>query len=68
LHTKLDHILNDVLACKKAGISYKGERQVGNAKTMGQPPILSVESVEAQIIAGALEQGTSIPNACWLAN
>jgi hypothetical protein len=35
---------------------------------MGQPPILSVESVEAQIIADALEQGTSIPNACWLAN
>ena len=67
-HTKLDHILNDVIACKKAGISYEGERRVGDAKVLGQPPVLSVDSREAQIIADALETGTSIPNACWLAN
>ena len=54
---KVDHILNDVLACKKAGISYVGEQQVGDAKVLGQPPVLSVDSVEAQIIADALEQG-----------
>jgi len=68
LHTKLDHIINDVIACKKAGISYEGERQVGDVKVLGQPPVLSVHSVEAQSIADALETGTSIPNVCWLAN
>jgi hypothetical protein len=26
ISTKIDHILNDVLACKQAGISYEGER------------------------------------------
>jgi hypothetical protein len=66
--TKVDHIFNDVLACKKTGISYNGERRVGDAKARGQPPILSVESREAQIIADVLESRTSIPNACWLAN
>jgi hypothetical protein len=65
--TKIDHILNDVLACKKAGISYEGERQVGDAK-VGKRPHLAVDSVEAQIIADALESGGSIPTACWLAN
>jgi hypothetical protein len=66
--TRLDHILNDVLACKKAGISYDGERHVGDAKVIGRTPIISVHSVEAQIIADALESGTSIPTACWLVN
>jgi hypothetical protein len=65
--TKIDPILNDVLACKKAGISYTGERHVGDAK-VGRPPILAVDSVEAQIIADSLESGGSIPIACWLAN
>jgi hypothetical protein len=37
----IDHILNDVLACKKAGISYNGERRVGDAKVLGQPPIFT---------------------------
>jgi hypothetical protein len=66
-NTKIDHILLDVLACKKAGISYRGERQVGDAKA-GRPPFLAVDSVEAQIIADSLESGGSIPTACWLAN
>jgi hypothetical protein len=64
-NARLDHILIDVLACKKAGISYEGEQQVGDANLLGKPPILSVDSVEEQIIADALESGTSIPNACW---
>jgi hypothetical protein len=55
LHTKIYPILRDVLACKKEGVTYRGERSV--EKLLGRPCTIALDSVEAQIIADSTEDG-----------
>jgi hypothetical protein len=56
---RIDHILNDVVACKKAGIAYTGTRKIG--PSTGKQPTLATNSIEAQIVANCLESGFSLP-------
>jgi hypothetical protein len=62
--SRIDHILNDVVACKKAGIEYRGSRKIG--ASVGRRPILRLDSMEAQIIADCFESGFSISLTQWL--
>ncbi len=55
---RIDHILNDVIACKKAGIAYTGTRKVG--PRTGKQPTLPTDSIEAQIVANCLESRLSL--------
>jgi hypothetical protein len=54
-HTQIYPILRDVLACKKEGVTYRGERSV--EKLLGRPCTIALDSVEAQIIADSTEDG-----------
>jgi hypothetical protein len=65
---RIDHILSDVVACKKAGITYSGTRKIGAHTTMGKPPILATDSIEAQVIADCLEYGWSLSLSQWMVN
>jgi hypothetical protein len=66
---RIDHILSDVVACKKAGITYTGTRKIGAHTTMGKPPILATDSIEAQIIADCLVSGWSpLSLSQWMVN
>jgi hypothetical protein len=65
---RIDHILSDVVACKKAGITYTRTRKIGAYTTMGKPPILATDSIEAQIIADCLESGWSLSLSQWMVN
>jgi hypothetical protein len=65
---RIDHILRDVVACKKAGITYTGKRKIGAHTTMGKPPILTTDSIKAQIIANCLESGWSLSLSQWMVN
>jgi hypothetical protein len=64
--TRIDHILNDVVACKNAGIEYTGTRKIG--PSTGQRPLLALESTEAQIVADCLESGFSLSLTQWSIN
>jgi hypothetical protein len=64
--TRIDHILNDVVACKKAGISYTGTHNIG--ASMRKCPLLALDSIEAQIVANCLESGFSLPLTQWSVN
>jgi hypothetical protein len=63
---RIDHILNDVVACKKAGIAYPGTRKFG--PSTGKQRTLATNSIEAQIVADCLESGFSLPLAQWMVN
>jgi hypothetical protein len=63
---RIDHILNDVIACKKAGIAYTGTRKIG--PSTGRQPALATDSIEAQIVADCLESGFSISLTQWMVN
>ncbi len=63
---RIDHILNDVVACKKAGIAYTGTRKIG--PTTGRQPTLATDSIEAQIVADCLESGFSLSLTQWMVN
>jgi hypothetical protein len=63
---RIDHILNDVVACKKAGIAYTGTRKIG--PTTGKQPTLATDSIEAQIVADCLESGFSLSLTQWMVN
>jgi hypothetical protein len=65
---RIDHILSDVVACKKAGITYAETRKIGAHTTMGKPPILATDSIKAQIIADCLESGWSLSLSQWMVN
>jgi hypothetical protein len=55
---RMDHILNDAVACRKAGIAYTGTSK--NGPKTGKQPTLSTDSIEAQIVADCLESGFSL--------
>jgi hypothetical protein len=63
---RIDHILNDVVACKKAGIAYTRTRKIG--PSTGKQPTLATDSIEAQIVADCLESGFSLPLTQWMVN
>jgi hypothetical protein len=63
---RIDHILNDAVACKKAGIAYTGTRKMG--PTTGKQPTLATDSIEAQIVADCLETELSLPLTQWMVN
>jgi hypothetical protein len=63
---RIDHILNDVVACKKADIAYTGTRKIG--PSTGKQPTLATDSIEAQIVADCLESGLSLPLTQWMVN
>ncbi len=63
---RIDHILNDVIACKKAGIAYTGTRKIG--PSTGKQSTLATNSIEAQIVADCLESGFSLPLTQWMVN
>jgi hypothetical protein len=60
---RIDHILNDIVAHKKAGIAYTGTRKIG--ASMGKRPLLALDSIEAQIVADCLESGLSLSLTQW---
>jgi hypothetical protein len=59
---RIDHILNDIVACKKADIEYTGTCKIG--ASMGPRPLL----VEAHIVANCLESGLSLLLTQWSVN
>jgi hypothetical protein len=63
---RIDHILNDVVACKKAGIAYTGTRKIGPAT--GKQLTLTTDSIEAHIVADCLESGFSLLLTQWMVN
>ena len=63
---RIDHILNDVVACKKAGVAYTGTRKIG--PYTGKQPTLDTDSNEAQIVADCLESGFSLSLTQWMIN
>ena len=56
--TKIKYVFLEVIQCKKAKKEYVGgHRTLG---TFGKPPIITTNSIEAQIIADCLEEGLSM--------
>lgn len=58
-------ILNDYIAHKILGIEYTGTRRMHSGKP-GRKPTLGIESIEAQIVVDAIEDGLSFKKA-WQA-
>jgi hypothetical protein len=54
-NTKIFSLFRNVLACKRDGVTYTGERCVESI--LGRPSIIPLNSVEAQIIADSAEDG-----------
>jgi len=63
--TKLDSILEDIMACEASGKQYSGHRRTARAF---KPCVLATNSVEAQIVADCLEDGFSLVQATNLVN
>jgi hypothetical protein len=53
-------IFQDYLDCKASGIKYTGARNNQQGVSIGRPPFLSTESIEAQICADTQEEGFSV--------
>ena len=51
------HIFQDVLACKREGVTYTGARDRDLELLLGRPSTIALNSVEAQIIADSTEDG-----------
>ena len=70
IHKKTDisSILYGVLDSKRLGLAYTGERVIDLNEKIGRPPIIQVNSMEAQIIVDYIEDGGSILNAHLLVN
>jgi hypothetical protein len=62
------NILEDVVECKRLGQKYNGDRRVDPNKKLGRRPIISMDSIEAQIIVDYIEDGGSVRNAHALVN
>jgi hypothetical protein len=62
----IDHLLNNVVACKMAGIAYTGTRKIG--PNTGKKPTLATYSIEAHIVADCLESELSLPPTQWMVN
>lgn len=56
----IEYILHDYIECKKLGVAYSGERIFSLGSMLGRPPVISLDSIEAQIIVDAIEEGGSI--------
>eukprot|EP00536_Pseudo-nitzschia_multiseries_P013397 jgi/Psemu1/35149/gm1.35149_g len=50
-------VCTDVLYCQDNGIFYSGK---GNYSTTGRPPIIALDSIEAEIVADSIESGNSV--------
>jgi hypothetical protein len=62
--TELCDIFRAVLFCKNVGIhSYIGQQHVGLNMRFGQPPAIAQDLAKAQIVAGSMEDGLSVPDA-----
>jgi hypothetical protein len=66
-HTKLYSVLEDVIACKQKGTTYLGQRREG-ILPLGRQSFISLDSVEAQVIADCLKSGFSVPQTQWQVN
>ena len=62
---KIRNVCRDVLQCQEDEIPYDPVRKYKNS---GRKPIIAVDSVEAEIIADAIESGNSIKMASHIAN
>eukprot|EP00536_Pseudo-nitzschia_multiseries_P003424 jgi/Psemu1/7750/gm1.7750_g len=50
-------VCTDVLYCQDNGIFYSGK---GNYSTTGRPPIIALDSIQAEIVADSIESGNSV--------
>ena len=66
LRTNIKSTLKDIAEHERLGIRYNGDRIVTG--TLGRPPILTVDSPEAQIVADSIEAGLSIFQTTLLCN
>ena len=66
--TDIRHILESVILCRSAGTKYDGSYRSLSEEGPGQPPIIRLESQEAQIIADLMEDGASISMAWMIVN
>jgi hypothetical protein len=66
-HTNLYCVLEDIIAYKQQGTAYLGQRHKG-ILPLGRQSFISLDSVEAQVIADCLESGFSIPQTQWQVN
>lgn len=64
--TDLKSMLLDFLEHERTGVEYKGDRI--NGSTLGRPPILTTDSVEAHIVADSIEDGLSVPQTTLMCN
>ena len=58
-------VLETVLQCQDNNVQYTGE---GNYRSVGRKPIIKSDSIEAEIIADAIESGNSIEMAAYTVN
>ena len=66
--TDISDILQDIIDCKQLGQLYTGDVFVDANKRLGQPPIIELDLVEAQIICDYVEEAGSVCNAHSLVN
>jgi hypothetical protein len=64
--TNLKPVFEAVLECIDEGQIYDGSRQ--HTKKLGRPPLIPVDSPEAQIIANAYKSGFGHIQVLWLVN
>ena len=64
-NTAVVSVLTNVLYCRKNNIRYDGE---GSYASVGRPPIIEVQSVEAEIIADTIENGNSSKMLTYIVN
>eukprot|EP00536_Pseudo-nitzschia_multiseries_P007536 jgi/Psemu1/18162/gm1.18162_g len=57
LHKRISQVCTEVLHCVENGTPYTGD---GNYSKSGRPPVIAVDTIEAEIIADSIEGGNSI--------
>jgi hypothetical protein len=57
--TNIKPILQDILECRRLGVTYTGNRRL-SGKTLDRTPFLTTDYIEAQIVADCIEDGQSI--------
>jgi hypothetical protein len=62
------YILEDVLSCKNQGLQYTGLRNITSCGGIGRPPLIQLDSMEAELIVDGIEEGQSICNCCYVVN
>ena len=58
-------VIETVMQCQDNNVQYTGE---GNYEAVGRKPIIKSNSIEAEIIADAIESGNSIEMAAYTVN